>query len=305
MHPSSNPPSDSTNTPSELYVYSDKGRPVGCLSRDSGADSYRVVLYPHQRNEDLLAELARVAEEFRASDRIPTVLSVPGYRISSAPPSLSEFREADLHERMIASFVHESGRMEGVTQKTYGEIEEEILSGHEEGHTGAWKIAELSAKYQLPLGPEDVLKMHSLITDEQDELGARTTEPETRGKLREFIVSKGFREMPPPTDSDFKESIDQLNKIAAGSADAEPDKILKMLAEHHVDFELMHPTWDGNGRIGRILVNYALRYQKRLPLIITKKDKADYCACFLSENPAEALGQFFIRVYERSKQYGM
>lgn len=45
---------------------------------------------------------------------------------------------------------------------------------------------------------------------------------------------------------------------------------LREIIEAHVEFEQYHPFSDGNGRIGRILINYLLLQEGLSPLIIKK-----------------------------------
>ncbi|MCL2151980.1 MAG: Fic family protein [Oscillospiraceae bacterium] len=54
--------------------------------------------------------------------------------------------------------------------------------------------------------------------------------------------------------------------------------ILTAAAYFHARFEHIHPFADGNGRVGRTLLNYFLMLHDHPPLIVYEEDKAVYYA---------------------------
>lgn len=56
--------------------------------------------------------------------------------------------------------------------------------------------------------------------------------------------------------------------------------IISRLARFHLEFEHIHPFCDGNGRIGRVLNNYALLKEGYVPINITFADRAQYYEAF-------------------------
>ena len=51
---------------------------------------------------------------------------------------------------------------------------------------------------------------------------------------------------------------------------------LESILDTHIQFERIHPFSDGNGRTGRVLMNYSLLQEGFPPLIIEKETKATY-----------------------------
>jgi Fic family protein len=72
----------------------------------------------------------------------------------------------------------------------------------------------------------------------------------------------------------------------------------------HARFENIHPFADGNGRVGRTLVNYYLMIHNSPPLIVYEEDKKIYFEClqrFDEEEELEPLTRFL--AYETEKTW--
>ena len=56
----------------------------------------------------------------------------------------------------------------------------------------------------------------------------------------------------------------------------EPEKVLTAAAFFHAKFENIHPFADGNGRTGRLAMNYLLAINNHPPLVIHQEDRKVY-----------------------------
>ena len=72
----------------------------------------------------------------------------------------------------------------------------------------------------------------------------------------------------------------------------EYDSIFDKIAEKHIEFERIHPFADGNGRTGRLLINYELLKNNIPPVIIPKDSRAEYFE-MISDGNIKGLSEFF------------
>lgn len=82
----------------------------------------------------------------------------------------------------------------------------------------------------------------------------------------------------------MKQWCDNLNYQLAHTKNN--DEFLRLLLENHLLFERYHPFSDGNGRTGRLLINYELVKRDMPLLVIERKDRASYLRFLVEEDIA-------------------
>jgi Fic family protein len=68
--------------------------------------------------------------------------------------------------------------------------------------------------------------------------------------------------------------------IAKHSLPHKDKHIIEAIADFHMEFEQIHPFVDGNGRTGRLLINFDLLCHNLLPVNIKFADRERYYSCF-------------------------
>ena len=71
---------------------------------------------------------------------------------------------------------------------------------------------------------------------------------------------------------------DEMRELLDELKDIRPDQLLRAAAYYHVKFENIHPFADGNGRTGRLTMNYFLVMNNHPPITIHQEDRKDYYA---------------------------
>ena len=69
---------------------------------------------------------------------------------------------------------------------------------------------------------------------------------------------------------------EEMRELLAELQDVPEDRLLRAAAYYHVKFENIHPFADGNGRTGRITMNYFLVRSGHPPITIHQEDRRAY-----------------------------
>ena len=122
---------------------------------------------------------------------------------------------------------------------------------------------------ETDVSKEVILFLHKmLITAIKDDIAGRFR---NKGEY----VRVGSHIAPPPEQVDLL-----IDKVISEYNNDHESYFIEKVSKFHLDFENVHPFNDGNGRIGRVLVNWQLIRLGFSPIIIRNKEKSDYYDSF-------------------------
>ncbi len=138
-------------------------------------------------------------------------------------------------------------------------------------------------KKRLEIDIETILLLHKmLISNINDKIAGRFRQAGEYVRVGRYIA-------PAPEKIQFL-----LDELLEKYQDSD-EHVLNKVSEFHLLFEKIHPFIDGNGRIGRILINLMLLQNGFPPIIIKDSEKQYYYASFRlydQDKKQEALNDF-------------
>jgi len=154
---------------------------------------------------------------------------------------------------------------EGVT------IAEKPVREHLEaiGHKDAFEYMTLLADADTALTERVVKEIHSLVL---------MNDAVNKGVYRKIPVTVAGASQRPPQPYLVPELMGAL--IADYDGIKRGRHIIEAVADFHLRFEGIHPFIDGNGRTGRLLLNFELIKAGLLPVDIKFSDRRKYYGCF-------------------------
>jgi Fic family protein len=178
-------------------------------------------------------------------------------------------REKQLEEIAI-SFTYNTNAIEGSTitlEETRGIIHDKISPNKPLGDV---KETEAHARLFLEMlrNKEKITKQ--MLLNWHEEI-FKETKPDISGKFRDYLVRVGDYRAPDWQDVEklIRDLIDFIHKN-------EKMNTVFLAARAHYQFEKIHPFGDGNGRIGRLLLNQILWHGGHPMLIIEYKKRKSY-----------------------------
>ncbi|MBN2517892.1 MAG: Fic family protein, partial [Candidatus Altiarchaeota archaeon] len=184
---------------------------------------------------------------------------------------LTRAQKKDLFDRFTANFTYESNALEGnsLTLKDVNMVlfENKVVEGGDLREVYETKnsreVVDLILANKFKMGEKDIIRMHRMLVKD---MGIATGYK----KIPNYLLGGRVRTTPP-------EQVGEEMKALLNWYESEKDMYpLKKAALFHGKFERIHPFDDGNGRVGRFLLNVILVNAGYAPLIIRKSQRVAY-----------------------------
>lgn len=184
---------------------------------------------------------------------------------------LSKNQLQDVLDRFAVNFTYESNAIEGssLTLKDVAIIiyEKIAVKGKDLREiyetTNTRDAFELIFKNQLDINEQDIIKLHKILTK-------NTGINEGYKTIPNFLLGRKTKTTPPEK---VKKEMNKIIKEYWNNTKIHP---LQRAALFHGKFERIHPFEDGNGRVGRLLINIILLKNGYPPLIMRKTQREKY-----------------------------
>ncbi len=191
-------------------------------------------------------------------------------------------------EEIALAFTYNTNAIEGSTitlEETRGIIKDKIAPNRP-----LRDIKETEAHYELflkmlnkneNLSNEVILRWHNELFKE--------TKSDIAGKYRDYLVRVGSYLAP-----DWQDVKKLMNQFIEFVNNSKMNPVELALREHY-KFERIHPFGDGNGRVGRIIMNSILWHNSYPMLIIEYKKRRSYYKALQKDE--EGFTNYFLRRY--------
>jgi len=188
---------------------------------------------------------------------------------------LSKQQKKDLFDRFTVNFTYESNAIEGnsLTLKDVAIVifEKVVVKGKELREIYETRnlraVVDLILKKKFKVAEKDLIRMHRVLVRDMEIVPGYKRFPN-------FVLG---RKTKTTTPEEVKEEMNALLEFY--EKNAEKLHPLQLAAQFHGEFEKIHPFEDGNGRVGRLLINVMLVNSSYPPLIIRKTQRIAYFKC--------------------------
>ena len=232
-----------------------------------------VILLTQQANKKYLFKYPLSMEEIEKVEEM-------NLKYREIRKSLTKKDWIDIKKRFVANFVFESNALEGnsLTLRNFSEI---VFEGKISGTTDLREVYDAKNSYNIfsklfnakrEITELFILNIHKNIMKNIDKrIGYK--------KLPNIILGRNIKLTSPE-----KVSSEMKNLIIWYEKNQDVMYPLELAFKFHHKFEKIHPFADGNGRVGRMLLNYILIKKGYFPIIIRKTNREKYLKVLRAED---------------------
>lgn len=210
---------------------------------------------------------------------------------------LSHKQLKDIIDRFTVNFTYESNAIEGnsltVKDVTFILHEKKAIKGKDLREIyetlNTRKAMELVFNNKLRIKEKDIIKLHRILVENTDIAAGYK-------KLPNYLIGRKVETTNPENvEREMKGLIDWYHRN-------EHIHPLQRAAIFHGKFEKIHPFEDGNGRVGRLIINIMLLNNRYPPLIIRKSQRLSYFSCLeaFDNGYEDKLNRFLIEKYKKT-----
>lgn len=207
-------------------------------------------------------------------------------------------------------FAYHSGRIEN-ERVDYHDTREIFENGKVANYTGdvrtlfeqqnqkdCYEMLKALIVNKQPLSIELIKRIHfELSKGTYDE--SRFSKGERPGEFKKHDYVTGYLDV----GSDATDVVQHLTGLIEEVNSYTGNQILKTAAYLHAGFEYIHPFADGNGRVGRTLMNYYLIINNHPPVVVFEEDRKEYykaLEAFDKNEKLELLEAFLMQQLEKT-----
>ncbi|HLD57093.1 MAG TPA: Fic family protein [archaeon] len=211
---------------------------------------------------------------------------------------LGKEQTKDLFDRFIVNFTYESNALEGnsltlkdvaivIFDKRYSK-DSDLREIYETRNSRS--VLDLLLRKKFRISHESIIRMHKMLMKDIDTRSGYK-------KIPNFLLGKRLQTTPPEKVyfemtkliEWYEENIEKMHPILVASI-------------FHSKFEKIHPFEDGNGRVGRFLVNAILVNNGYPPLIVRRTSRTAYFTCLeaADNNHYDKIERFLIEKFKNT-----
>ena len=170
----------------------------------------------------------------------------------------------------------------------------------QQNHKLCYEVLKERIVKKEPLTVELIKEIHKLLTDGTYDERRYIENEERPGEFKKHDYITGIHEVGSAAENVHNHLAELTEEVSTYKG----KDVLKAAAYLHARFEFIHPFADGNGPVGRTLMNYYLMTHNHPPLIVYDEDKQMYYECLQKYDEAEELNPLYeFLKYETEKAW--